>query len=671
MMNPKELKQTVEQICTSGKPELDTKLIKKIKKTCKCDDAVLPELHSLLMVWLKRKHSECRLSAFQVLVEIFERSHKFRTLVMADLQETLALVLETDHVRPLPPPKEAKARLKALALAKVEEWVKTFGGSYPKLHHAYNFLRQVKRVSFNALDAEQRRNQAQRQQAAEKAERMKAIWKQRTNQVRQEMQDAKILKKEDDLDLDDLESPSEFDECVLQIQNCLELLLPTPENFLHDSGGGDDEEEAQQPLDEGSMADGREHGMLDTRTTIKVGVAAVQEGGGATAAGGGLELTSENSALVENLRDQFLLLNNRLLPLAKKWIVILTKAGNDDTNDLLKKAIDIKVKLEQAESKARSLAGDEALAKAATTKAKSDDDDDDDEDDDFEEVPEKIHYEKSTEQDDVLEMVFLKSMQETSGKSKKAANVDTEEPQPGPSRPRTTTTTSVVKRSRTEEAGVPKESVPVLPFDVDLMDWGEELRPKKILVQADTHRFWGANMGEDRVVEVPGSAQRLRSIEFTGQFEPVKWACRAPLPLSGRLCPRRDRHKCPLHGPIVARDAVTGEPAAAGKETGNRPPSNGKDEVAWNDPDLLREVEQATGQDLGSSSSLKKKGRGKKSSGLTNIDLEETKTTRKRLEKKLFNRGSMRRVAASLDKADTIRTKGKFSDQFNYVHDSK
>ena len=40
-----------------------------------------------------------------------------------------------------------------------------------------------------------------------------------------------------------------------------------------------------------------------------------------------------------------------------------------------------------------------------------------------------------------------------------------------------------------------------------------------------------------------------RKITFEGKFQPVKWACRAPLP-SGKLCPRRDRVKvclCACH----------------------------------------------------------------------------------------------------------------------------
>ena len=73
-----------------------------------------------------------------------------------------------------------------------------------------------------------------------------------------------------------------------------------------------------------------------------------------------LESDANNSALLENLRDQYLILTNKLIPLVKKWIVILTKAGNEDTRELLKPAIDLKVRLEQTEIKAKAL-GDDVL----------------------------------------------------------------------------------------------------------------------------------------------------------------------------------------------------------------------------------------------------------------------------------------------------------------------
>ena len=37
-------------------------------------------------------------------------------------------------------------------------------------------------------------------------------------------------------------------------------------------------------------------------------------------------------------------------------------------------------------------------------------------------------------------------------------------------------------------------------------------------------------------------SMRSRVINFQGEFVPVKWKCRAPLP-SGKLCKRMDREK--------------------------------------------------------------------------------------------------------------------------------
>ena len=337
-----------------------------------------------------------RLSAFQVLTEIFERSHKFRVRVVEELQEILALVLETDPMsRPLPPPKAAKQLLNNLALKKVDEWVKGFGASYPKLHHAYNFLRQVKRVSFNTLDAE--RTEAERRRREEKEEKLKLVWKQRTTTVRQEMTETMKLNGGEANVASEDDERSDFEDCMLQIQNCLELLLPSPENFLHDSANPEDK--AQE---DDEREGGREHGILDIRTGISVSVKSAD-----------LESDANNSALLENLRDQYLILTNKLIPLAKKWIVILTKAGNEDTRELLKSAIDLKVRLEQTEVKAKAL-GDEVLTRrekkpASSKQAKESDED---EEDDFEEVADKVDYEKSADDDKLLEMVFLRSEQD-------------------------------------------------------------------------------------------------------------------------------------------------------------------------------------------------------------------------------------------------------------------
>lgn len=63
-------------------------------------------------------------------------------------------------------------------------------------------------------------------------------------------------------------------------------------------------------------------------------------------------------------------------------------------------------------------------------------------------------------------------------------------------------------------------------------------------VKPDAHRFWVSSAEDrDEMRDPDGDAcLRTRVIEFTGDFEKVKWTCRAPL-TNGKLCPRQDRVK--------------------------------------------------------------------------------------------------------------------------------
>lgn len=84
----------------------------------------------------------------------------------------------------------------------------------------------------------------------------------------------------------------------------------------------------------------------------------------------------------------------------------------------------------------------------------------------------------------------------------------------------------------------------------------------------------------------------------SGKFEPVKWSCRARLP-SGKLCPRKDREKCPLHGKIVARDNM-GQPSTTEDRLAEekREEEEKQRNPDWQDSNLLRELKAATGVDL-------------------------------------------------------------------------
>ncbi len=98
------------------------------------------------MTQLNQEHAEIRLSAFQMVNEIFSRSHYFRDLLITNFQEFLELTVETDAEQPLPPPKEVARKLRTLAIQTVQSWHATYGEAYKKLSLGYHFLKQIKKV---------------------------------------------------------------------------------------------------------------------------------------------------------------------------------------------------------------------------------------------------------------------------------------------------------------------------------------------------------------------------------------------------------------------------------------------------------------------------------------------------------------------------------------------
>ena len=128
-------------------------------------------------------------------------------------------------------------------------------------------------------------------------------------------------------------------------------------------------------------------------------------------------------------------------------------------------------------------------------------------------------------------------------------------------------------------------------------------------------------------------------------------SCRYPLE-NGTLCPRRDRVKCPFHGLIINRDDQ-GNPVnallEANKTEKPTEPANQKETLPINPP-------------TASPAKTKKIRQSRKL-------LSEAKaqdTSRARLEKRVFNKAAVKRVARTLDAQDKKRAKSMFSEQFNY-----
>lgn len=99
---------------------------------------------------------------------------------------------------------------------------------------------------------------------------------------------------------------------------------------------------------------------------------------------------------------------------------------------------------------------------------------------------------------------------------------------------------------------------------------------------------------------------------------------------NGKLCPRTDKNKCPIHGKIMPRDELG---QIINEEDRKRAE---KEKEARENAELIADINLALGKNLKSDEKNKKKAKKRKSSNLTDIRKEEN-TVRKRLEKRIFN----------------------------------
>ncbi|XP_062903099.1 UV-stimulated scaffold protein A isoform X2 [Mobula hypostoma] len=599
-----KLSQLVEDLTTSGQQTLNPEQMRELKKICKSSEECVKHAYHLIMRQLNQEHSEIRLSAFQIANELFVRSSQFRLLLVSNFQEFLELTIENDYEQPLPPPKEAAQKLKKMAIKAVQEWQDKYGNAYKKLSLGYHFLKQVKKVDFQDIRA---RTQAERKREEERLKRQENINNVRVKRVEEEMKGLKIEEDED------------------------------------------------------------------------------------------------NSAIINNIKDLQRLITNKYLPTVRYWIQAFTKAGITDAR--LRRAIDLKSAIDAAVKKHDEL--NISYKERERKVMKAADEDDDDDDDDFVEVPEKEGYEPHIQEHLREEYGLEPLIQKTEETVKRITSCagpppwrrKDEELDPtcaaatlkiwkeqlssrmcslaGTSEDNVQASTSAGPELFSEDAKKRKmeemKRAPVMSFGLDLHYWGEEQTTSGKIPKIETpHRFLESKQMEDDSENAEMAALlKTRYITFAGKFEPVKHRCQAPMP-NGTLCERQDRFKCPFHGKIISRDAqgnpVNPEDIQRLKQEEEK---KQKEKADWRDPELMRDIEAATGADLGSSR-CEQKGKGKKGKGkkkkypnLTDLN-QENNTTRSRLEKRVFNKASLKRVSkamASLDK----RKHEKFANQFNYA----
>ena len=644
-----EVEGLIERLVTSGKSTLDNVEMKRLKSLCKHSAVCLEHTFHILLSQLLKDHCEIRLSAFQIVNELFVRSHAFRTLLLNNFQQFMDCTIETDFDNPLPPPKLAADKLKEDSLRAIKRWHDKYGIAYQKLSLAFEYLKNVKKINFDNPLATIR-NAALEQRLSRK----KIVNGMLLDKLRKEVH----------------ENLWETQNIIAEISTCLKLLLPT---FDEDElavnphiAENESNQESQSVLRETGIP---ERGYVIELDLSEVSNVRVTE-------------TADNEVVFDRIKELNKASTRIHLPRLRKWLASASKC--EAPSDMIKSLIDVKIELQTA------------LSKCGEMNVINDSSDEDV--DDFIDVPETANSPSTS----VEKQTKSKRKPQTVAKRSKDTNIwkplkDTDSNDP------TSYSYALAKQAQLQEKKAQddlktkqkklqkitpakkhtmkndnnsnsesslKEKAPFVSFGRDLLAWdAEKYRELKSNISLGAakefdvgHRFYGGNCAsqtDSGVSEAVLSSITSRTIEFTGEYQPVLRSCKAPLP-NGKLCPRQDRFKCPFHGEIIPRDAC-GNPVTS---TVSDQPSTSSQSNDWNDPQFLQELESSLGPDV--ILSRKKKKTKKPEDGLT--DLKKLKSTsRSRLQRKVLSKKSLKRVAETMNVLDAKRNLDKFGNNFNYA----
>lgn len=150
--NFEKLEHLIQTEVDSGELSSDKKRLQEIKLLCKSSDDLVRKAFHLLMKHLERRHSQVRWSCFLLVSELFDRSHIFRELLIANLNDYLVLVAEVDLLQPLPLPKQVAQRLKQQSTLKLKFWFTKYGETYKKLSLAFKLLTETQKIKIPSDD---------------------------------------------------------------------------------------------------------------------------------------------------------------------------------------------------------------------------------------------------------------------------------------------------------------------------------------------------------------------------------------------------------------------------------------------------------------------------------------------------------------------------------------
>lgn len=619
-----QLRKSVEDLTTSGKDKLDEETFKKVKKICKKSDFYVIELYKLLCKHLKKNHAEIRYSAFQICDEIFRRSHCFRELLLKDFKTFADLTLGLDPKKPLPKPKAVAQKLKQKCVETIQQWYDSYSHGYKTLKLGYVYLRDCKKVDFAELTA---RSESERQAAEEERRRLEEVKRKKIEKITNEMEN----------------STAEIKDSITEFQNCFRLLIPDLHDFFiplddqdgQEPGGFFFEEDAESPQEGGFIPDEsreekefeygsdlmRGHGIMKG-TSVQINLGDVRK----------VQETRDNEIVIQNLKENVSVLKTKYVPLVKRWEQTM-RPHSEGNGALIKRILDIKNVVEGSVRKFESV----QIIPQKLQKPVSNEDFDSDSDDDFIEVP----FDDPRVISAAASEAALLGISGPSHQSGSQKSVDPDN-QPSTSGVNFNAEISLKQLSKKEAVKKVDARCPDEYLSKETMKPQRHHNPLAGLSQV-----WTAtpDLHEQDEMETTGGILGIATqrVNYERTWEPVKWECRAPL-ATGRLCPRRDRERCPLHGPIIPRDEI-GQPVRPEDVARERAAKEKyeQENPAWQDPQLLAEIKAATGVDL-----KVPKGRSRIREKYKNLtDIKKT-TPRERLAKKVLSKRAVRRLNSAL-----------------------
>ncbi|CAF0789418.1 unnamed protein product [Rotaria sp. Silwood1] len=593
------LSNLVQELTTSGSKALNEQKIKQLKQICKQTDVNVEYCYRLLIAQLDKYHAEIRYSTVQIIDQLFNRSHHFRTLLLDDFSYLIDKCLGLNVDNQLPPPNATAKLLKQFTAMCIKKWHEKFGTAYKLLDIGYNYLKNCKLLNFNNID-EPIGITAQLQREQNEAHQIR---------LTQKLQNA----------IRELnETSNEIYSCIEQAENCLNLLvsnndkipLPTTTSKpiqeiddnedVDDDDDDDDDDFIDVPLVSTKNNDQELLQVLGLGAAGKLNIT-INVNDRPKSSLFNVEVTDDNRTVVENLHDLYRQLNDVYLNKIQAWMNIFIKvqqnSNEQQTIAVMKRAIDLKNSIQSC----------------------------------------------------------LKMIENYHLAPKRT--MPTQKPAPTPK----VASIPVPQSSPMESATIPT----LTEDEIKYFFHDDSECIKRTFIQHDVQNFFVRPTEKNDVPESLNYSILMRKRTFVNELPAIKWKCRAPLG-NGKLCERMDRYKCPFHGRIIARNEqgqavdekirIQEEEQLAKKRT----------TPEWQDPEMLEDIRLATGIDLRMNEENKKKKKKKKESGLTELGIEEN-TVRKRLEKKLFNRSSLKRIGAALDRDERRRNEEKFHHQFNYA----